>query len=127
MLLNICQLILFLFMILFHIMSFSKNLKTELFYSGIQQKKLSEQTGIPYPTVTDYINGRSLPNIVNGVKIARALNVSVEYLVTEREIDNNVKQATTILKDLNTLPPVLVRPLKEFIHCLALLMKRNEV
>ncbi|MCL2138467.1 MAG: helix-turn-helix domain-containing protein [Treponema sp.] len=67
-------------------MGFKENLKSELIYSGILVKELSAKTGIKKHTLDNYLNTHnSIPNAVTAVKIARALGVSVEYLVTGTE------------------------------------------
>jgi len=64
-------------------MGFKENLKSELIYTGILVKELSSKTGIKKHTLDNYLNTHnSLPNAETVVKIARALGVSVEYLVT---------------------------------------------
>ena len=64
-------------------MGFKENLKSELIYSGILVKELSAITGIKKHTLDNYLNTHnSIPNAVAAVKIAQALGVSVEYLVT---------------------------------------------
>lgn len=67
-------------------MGFKENLKSELIYSGILVKELSIKTGIKKHTLDNYLNTHNaLPNTETAVKIARALGVSVEYLVTGEE------------------------------------------
>ena len=67
-------------------MGFKENLKSELVYSGIMVKELSAITGIKKHTLDNYLNTHnSIPNAESAVKIARALGVSVEYLVTGAE------------------------------------------
>ena len=67
-------------------MGFKENLKSELIYSGILVKELSVKTGIKKHTLDNYLNTHnSLPNAETAVKIAKALGVSVEYLVTGAE------------------------------------------
>ena len=67
-------------------MGFKENLKSELIYSGILVKELSAKTGIKKHTLDNYLNTHnSLPSAESAVKIASALGVSVEYLVTGRE------------------------------------------
>ncbi|MBO4507490.1 MAG: helix-turn-helix transcriptional regulator [Spirochaetaceae bacterium] len=63
-------------------MGFRENLKEELTYQDITVKELAERTGISKHTLDHYLtkNG-SRPQVELAVKIARALNVSVEYLV----------------------------------------------
>jgi len=64
-------------------MGFKENLKSELIYSGILVKELAAKTGIKKHTLDNYLNThKSIPNAVSAVKIAQALGVSVEYLVT---------------------------------------------
>ena len=63
-------------------MGFKENLKAELDYQGMQLKELSSKCGISKNTLGNYLTGhKSLPSVENGVKIAQALGVSVEYLV----------------------------------------------
>lgn len=64
-------------------MGFKENLKDELTYKDIQTKELAAMTGISINTLNHYLaqNGAS-PSVENAVKIADALDVSVEYLVT---------------------------------------------
>lgn len=65
------------------IMSFKENLKSELEYQGFQLKEFAEKCGISKNTLGNYLTGHnSLPTADTAVKIARALGVSVEYLVT---------------------------------------------
>jgi len=67
-------------------MGFKENLKSELNYSGMLVKELSIETGIKKHTLDNYLNTHNaLPNAEAAVKIARALGVSVEYLVTGTE------------------------------------------
>ena len=61
-------------------------MKSELIYSGIMVKELSLKTGIKKHTLDNYLNTHNaLPNAETAVKIAQALGVSVEYLVTGNE------------------------------------------
>jgi transcriptional regulator with XRE-family HTH domain len=65
---------------------FKKNLRDELDYQGLTVKELSAQTGIAKGTLDCYLGTRaSMPPADAAVKIAQALGVSVEYLVTGEE------------------------------------------
>jgi transcriptional regulator with XRE-family HTH domain len=67
-------------------MGFKENLKSELAYQDMQVKELSEITGISRYTLGNYLSVRErIPTADVAVKIARALGVSVEYLVTGEE------------------------------------------
>jgi transcriptional regulator with XRE-family HTH domain len=64
-------------------MGFKENLKSELVYRDMLVKELAAMTGISRHTLDNYLNVRShIPAADVAVKIARALGVSVEYLVT---------------------------------------------
>ncbi|MCL2382190.1 MAG: helix-turn-helix domain-containing protein [Treponema sp.] len=68
-------------------MGFGEHLKEELEYKGMLVKELSHATGIPKHTLDKYLltNG-TMPSADNAVAIAQTLGVTVEYLVTGKEI-----------------------------------------
>ena len=75
-------------------MDFKTRLKEELNYTGLTLKELSAKTGIPKRTLDAYSDSRSrIPPADVAVKIAEALHVSVEYLVTgnDSKISNDEK------------------------------------
>lgn len=62
---------------------FKRILRSELDFQDIKVKELALKTGISQRTLEGYLSARgSIPPADVAVKIARALNVSVEYLVT---------------------------------------------
>jgi transcriptional regulator with XRE-family HTH domain len=67
-------------------MSFRENLKEELTYSDMLIKELAASSGVGIRAIHSYLreNG-SMPSADAAVGIARALGVSVEYLVTGQE------------------------------------------
>jgi transcriptional regulator with XRE-family HTH domain len=67
-------------------MGFKENLKSELAYSGMLVKELALKSGVNRHSLNNYLNSRGqLPSIEAGYRIAQALGVSVEYLVTGKE------------------------------------------
>ena len=67
-------------------MGFKENLKSELAYQDMFVKELAGLTGISRHTLDNYLNVRGhMPTADVAVKIARALGVTVEYLVTGEE------------------------------------------
>lgn len=85
-------------------MGFKENLKDELKYQDIKVKELAEMTGIPKGTLDHYLAEKcSAPLADAAVKIAQALNVSVEYLVTGNTVtlDNLKPKVMSISKILN--------------------------
>jgi transcriptional regulator with XRE-family HTH domain len=67
-------------------MGFRENLKSELLYQDMLVKELAVKTGISRHTLDNYLNVReNMPTADIAVKIAKALGVTVEYLVTGEE------------------------------------------
>jgi transcriptional regulator with XRE-family HTH domain len=67
-------------------MGFKENLKSELAYQDMMVKELSSLTGISKHTLDNYLNVRGyMPSADVAVRIAHALGVTVEYLVTGDE------------------------------------------
>jgi transcriptional regulator with XRE-family HTH domain len=68
-------------------MEFRDNLKQELNFSGMLVKELAAASGVPKRALDTYLlcENASMPPADTAVKIARALGVSVEYLVTGKE------------------------------------------
>ncbi|MBQ5878095.1 MAG: helix-turn-helix transcriptional regulator [Treponema sp.] len=80
-------------------MSFKENLKAELQFQDMQIKELSLKTGINKNTLGNYLTGHnSIPNADSAVKIAKALNVTVEYLVTGE--DSSISQKSPDLLNI---------------------------
>ena len=71
--------------------NFRVNLRNELNYQGITIKELSSRTGIPVVSLDCYLGAReTIPSVDTAVKIARALQVSVEYLVIGENADEEM-------------------------------------
>jgi transcriptional regulator with XRE-family HTH domain len=92
-------------------MGFKENLKSELAYSGMLVKELAAKSGVNKHSINNYLNARGqIPSIEAGFKIAQALGVSVEYLVTgkegkrskeTREINNEVQTIARLAEQLD--------------------------
>ncbi len=105
-------------------MSFSENLRDILDFRDIQTKELAAKTGISRNTIDNYLSGqKSLPNIENGVKIAKTLGVTAEYLVT-RENPLPISEIPEILRN-QTFSDSTSSDLKELIHDLKRLKKSD--
>lgn len=69
-------------------MGFKEILKDELLYKDIQSKELAARTGISLYTINHYLaQSGNTPSAENAFKIAQALGVSVEYLMTGKNAD----------------------------------------
>ncbi|MBR1403729.1 MAG: helix-turn-helix transcriptional regulator [Treponema sp.] len=88
-------------------MGFKEILKDELIYKDIQSKELAVKTGISLNTINHYLaqNGNA-PSAENALKIAQALGVSVEYLMTGKNasITDDIKpKLKKMIPELNYL------------------------
>ena len=64
----------------------------------LNMRKVSQATGIPYSTFTDWKVGRYTPKIDKLKKIADFFEVSVDYLITGNEIGINTQSVTERVK-----------------------------
>lgn len=106
--------------------SFRENLRNELDFQGLTVKELSAKTGIIKGTLDNYLGVRaSIPPADIAVKIAEALNVSVEFLVTGKERKQNQyakfleeisPEEKNILSDLNSIPQNIQKTFKTLLH-----------
>lgn len=62
--------------------TFWSNVKPLIKSKKITQQVLADDIGISFNTLQSWITKDRLPDVVSAFKIARALGVSVEYLVT---------------------------------------------
>ena len=61
-------------------------MKSELAYSGMLVKELAAKAGVHKHNIDNYLNARGqMPSLEIGVKLAKALGVSAEYLVDGEE------------------------------------------
>ena len=105
--------------------SFADSFREEIEYIGISQRELAEKAGIKKRALDMYLGYReSMPAVDVAVKLAEALNVSVEYLVTgkttlyRRECAKSSKYKK-IEDDLTSLTPQVLKSVEDMIHSLA--------
>ena len=71
-------------------MGFKENLKDEISYQGLMIKEVEAKAGLSTGTMSNYLKeNSSIPSADIAVKIAKALNVSVEYLVQGQKSTND--------------------------------------
>lgn len=103
------------------IMSFKNRLREEIDCQGLLVKELAQKIGISNSTLLSYIDAREvLPNIETGVKIAQALGVSAEYLVSGEDVRDEKKhfQIKRIVRDLKKLDEAELEIVGKMIHAL---------
>jgi len=67
-------------------MGFRENLKSQLEFSGMLVKELAARSGVKKKTLDSYLGNRGyIPSVEAAVSIAKALGVSVEFLVTGKD------------------------------------------
>ena len=90
-------------------MGFKENLKAELAYKDILVKELATLSGINRRTIDNYLRvDGSMPSADAAVRIAKALGVTVEYLITGNELQGQktsplLPDPRVILKSLESL------------------------
>jgi transcriptional regulator with XRE-family HTH domain len=84
-------------------MGFKENLKAELANSDMLVKELAKLSGVKKQTIDSYLRENNYtPSVVAAVKIAQALGVSVEYLVTGKD-DRLRKELKETSKDIRII------------------------
>ena len=98
-------------------MSFRENLKSELDYSGMLVKELADKSGVKKYSIDKYLSSvKQMPSVEIGVKLAQALGVSVEYLVTgEERKDNTTPKASNTLRLIGQFAERLDENKKKFV------------
>jgi transcriptional regulator with XRE-family HTH domain len=105
--------------------NFKQNLRTELDYHDLTVKELSSKTGIPKGTLDCYLGIRaSIPPADIAVKIAHALGVSVEYLVTGKD-EKSVHPYNQIIRSIVEMLLELNERDNEIILGLARVLKKQ--
>ena len=83
-------------------MGFKENLRDEITYQGFMIKEVAGRAGLTPGTMSNYLKeNSSIPSADIAVKIAKALNVSVEYLAlgtNSDKPDNESKYPPNIRK-----------------------------
>ena len=81
----------------------AKNLKTYIAKSGKDRSTIAEDLGLPYSTMTDWVNGKKYPRINNIEKLAAYFNVSKLELIEDfEEIKRDNDRLATIVVKLRT-------------------------
>ena len=72
-------------------MGFWKKIESELDFQGLSRKELSAKSGVPMTTINRAIERDSQPFAIDALRISKALNVSLEYLLDLPETKNGGK------------------------------------
>jgi transcriptional regulator with XRE-family HTH domain len=106
-------------------MNFAERLRFEIDYACLSQKEFAVKAGIKKRALDMYLGvQQSMPPADVAVKIASALGLSVEYLVTGKEFHHAIDvspylEFRDVLDDLRILPDEILTPLKIMIKSAA--------
>lgn len=94
--------------------TFKENLKELLDYNGITIKELAYQTGISHRSIENYLNSReAIPPADYACKIARALNTTVENLMSEDDTNlDKTKYPGELISIVKTFPSLTAKDQK---------------
>lgn len=76
---------------------FAYRLREIMFYRDVSGLELYRRTGVAPPLISDYVNGKNLPGTAILINIAKALDVSVDYLLG---VEGDVKDLAYDIKVL---------------------------
>ena len=94
-------------------MSFRENLRYIMDCKGIQTKELSQQTAISENTLKSYLRTDSAePKISKAIILAKALDVSVEYLCTGHNVSKKIDISRLEYKITDNLSKLSEKELK---------------
>lgn len=102
-------------------MKFRETLREVIAFQGITLKDLAEKSGVPKRTIESYVDARArIPTAENAMKIAKSLNVTVEYLVTGKN-ESQTRQSEfaelqQTIKEILSIPREQFKPIREIIH-----------
>lgn len=100
--------------------SFSERLRAEIEFSGMLQKEIAFKAGIKKRALDMYLGKQeSMPPADVAVKLAKVLNVTVEYLVTGELEDKKDENYYFLKRDLSVLPENVALSLCKTIHLMA--------
>ena len=75
-------------------MAFSDNLRKARKRLHKSQAALSGETGVSVTSICKYESGMMLPTVITAAELAKALNVTMEFLVYGKEVKQNEGEQT---------------------------------
>ncbi len=91
-------------------------------YHNMKTQELADKSGVNKRTIDHYLMSNSQePSVSKAVKIAKALDVSVEYLVTGKApVDTAYsREIKSLIHDFQALPPRQKSAAAQIVHLLA--------
>lgn len=101
---------------------FADRLRQEIDYLGLTRKELASKANIKQRALDMYLGTQaSMPPADVAVRLARALNVTVEYLVTGeiKEQASQHRPFRRIEEDFSALPSDIAKTIEAMVHAIA--------
>lgn len=104
--------------------SFSERLRDEIEYMGMTRKELAQKADIKKRALDMYLGTqKSMPPADVAIRLAKALNVDVEYLILGNSAKTNkhhhTEEFNVIENELKSLPRPIMNSVRAMIHTLA--------
>lgn len=102
--------------------SFADRLRQEIDYLGLTRKELASKANIKQRALDMYLGTQaSMPPADVAVRLARALNVTVEYLVTGeiKDQQTQVRPFRRLEEDFSVLPADIAQSVEAMVHAIA--------
>ena len=102
--------------------SFADRLRQEIDYLGLTRKELASKANIKQRALDMYLGTQaSMPPADVAVRLARALNVTVEYLVTGeiKDQQTQVRPFRRLEEDFSALPADIAQSVEALVHTIA--------
>ena len=85
-------------------MKFKNSLAEILAEQNLKQADLCRMTGISTALMSNYMTGKASPSLDNALMIAKALGITLDYLVGHKSAPTRIsKEQTTLLNDFEEL------------------------
>jgi len=92
-------------------MNFRDNLREAIDFCGLEQKELAHKANISLRNIENYLReNASIPSADKAVQIAQVLGVTVEYLVTGKNLP--AKSSTPLINGIDNEIQQLIKSLK---------------
>ena len=73
-------------------MGLGNNLRNARLKAGLTPEQLADRVSISRPALIKYEDGQAIPNLITGIKLANALNISVYDLISDGETGKTSRQ-----------------------------------
>ena len=89
---------------------FSEKLGQKMLQLGLNGQKLARKSEVSDSEISRIMNGKSLPGLENAIALARAVNVSLDYLADDK-VDLDPSRPQESVSEMETMVLRLVREL----------------